>query len=717
MSRANLHSTIRRYAAPIAISVVTIILAITFRAELANWFGGEASAPSEAVKSKSAGISLSVTTDPDTPRQGKNTIVVALSRAGETVDDAEVTVEVWMPAMGAMPEMRSKAQVQKAAPGEYRAEFELSMGGSWTATVKASAAGNTLNAEYGLTVGTQGLRLIGDVVSTGSAATGAVTTETTSAPPQAMETPYSFSSEARASLQAGLDAYEAIRSSLATDKLSGVPAASALLIKSIDDTTAAEPSATAPVLAHLSEARAASESLASVADLAQARSLFSSLSEHLVALVSGDPNLAQDRHIFECPMWKGFNQWMQPTDDLQNPYMGQAMLTCGSEQEWSTEGDAKEPDVHDPNDIAHYTCSMHPWVKQGDPDDICPVCSMDLAPVTKEEITDGILRIDRERRQVFGVKTAKVERKKLTVPIRAVGRVAYNERLQTDVTLKYKGWIERLHVEETGQRIVKGQPLFEVYGPELFAAQHELILAAKKASSASSEMQKSRAQALLKGARMRFRLWDFSAAQINAIIAKGQPKQRLTVRSPATGYVIQKDIVEGAAVSAGQRLFRIADLKTVWVEVEVFEHDLPLIRMGQTAKIRLSTISGVEMSGKISFISPAIDPKTRAAQVRVELANDDLTLRPEMFAEVDIEVERDSATVVPESAIVYSGPRRIVFVDIGDDRLRPTLVEIGAKAGGYFEVRKGLEPGDKVVVSGNFLVAAESRLKSSTGIW
>jgi Cu(I)/Ag(I) efflux system membrane fusion protein len=251
----------------------------------------------------------------------------------------------------------------------------------------------------------------------------------------------------------------------------------------------------------------------------------------------------------------------------------------------------------------------------------------------------------------------------------------------------------------------------------MFAAQHELILAAQAKKSAATEMQRSRAEALLMGSRKRMRLWDLGPGQIDRMIARGEPLRQVPVPSPASGYVIEKDVVEGAAVEPGQRLFRIADLARIWVEAEIYERDIALVEKGQAAKVTLAHLPGRTLLGSVSFIHPTIDPRTRTARVRIELENRKLELKPDMFAAVDIAVDMGERLVIPEPAILYSGPRRIVFVDVGEDRLRPTIVETGAKSDGLVEVLSGLEAGDEVVVSGNFLVAAESRLKSATGIW
>jgi len=717
-------STLRRLRVPLATVAILALLAIIFRGNLVAWFGGEtASSQSKAVAASSGGVDVDVAIEPKAPQSGKNTLVISLSRGNTPIAGADVGVEVWMPAMGAMAEMRSKAEVTEASDGHYRAAFDLAMNGSWTATVSAKIGAQTMTAEYGLTIGTPGLR-VSSAPQVQGAAPGVATTSQAEASEKPVSPPYVFGSEAKTPLSTALKKYDVIRLALSNDTIVDIAQAAAIVADTVADAASAETSAPAEIQSHLRKASAAATALGEATSLDTAREQFAVLSEHLLAIIAADSSLLGDLHVFECPMTSGFGQWFQPDDDLKNPYLGQDMLTCGSDLDWeatpavavaATPG--LDEHVHDPAAIDHYTCPMHPWVKESDPDSQCPVCSMELTPVTKEEITEGIIRVDRERRQVFGVRTATVERKRLTVPVHAVGKVTYDERGLTDVTLRYKGWIEKLHVEETGQWVKKGQPLFEIYSPELFAAQHELILATQQRQSASSDQQQSRADALIRGARKRFDLWGFSDGQIDAIVAKGVPKESLTVRAQASGFVIEKDVVEGAAVEAGQRLFRLANLKKVWVEAEVYEEDLPLVHKGQTASVTMTNLGGAPIIGTVSFFWPSVDPKTRTAKIRIELNNEDFSLKPEMFAEVDLKVDRPPSLVVPEPAILYSGPRRIVFVDLGDDRLRPTLVTLAAKSGGYYEVRSGLKAGDKVVISGNFLVAAESRLKATTGIW
>ncbi len=702
MSKSSLFDKLRNRAFPLAVLGIVATLALMYRGELTAWLRGDPvrrSNESTAVHTQAADVSIGVALDPDPPRQGKNALIVTLTRGAVPLVDAELSAVVSMPAMGAMPEMRSTATVDETAPGVYRASFELSMGGSWTATIDAQIGGTSVSARYGLTVGMTGLTVMGDAMSTASSHG------------------HEFSPDARNSLLAGLDAYEAIRSALGNDTLQGIGPASDILASAFQRASEFDADTPAALATHLVDAIAAARLVGASTTIEEARNRFSELSKSTVALVAADDVLNRGRVLFDCPMWDDYNRWLQPSDDIGNPYMGQAMPTCGSVQDWDGATMAAPAHTHDRDDVSHYTCSMHPWVKMDDPDEICPVCGMDLTPVTVEEISQGIVRIDRLRRQSFGVRTDKVVRRHMTVPVRAVGRVAYDERRLTDVTLKYKAWIERLFVEETGALVKKGQPLFAVYSPKLFAAQHELILAAKQVARATTEIERSRAAALLSGVRKRMRLWDLSDAQVDAIIKNGEPFEQITVRSPASGYVIEKDIVEGGAVEPGQRLYRLVDLTRVWVEAEIFEEHIPLVTVGQPATVRLSHVPSAPMSGKVSFIHPNISERTRTARIRIELANRDHALKPDMFAEVDIDVDYGEKLVVPEAAIVYSGPRRIVFVDIGQDRLRPTLVKTGIKSGGYVEILSGLGEGDTVVVSGNFLVAAESRLKSATGIW
>jgi Cu(I)/Ag(I) efflux system membrane fusion protein len=276
-------------------------------------------------------------------------------------------------------------------------------------------------------------------------------------------------------------------------------------------------------------------------------------------------------------------------------------------------------------------------------------------------------------------------------------------------------------VNQTGQRVTRGQTLFTLYSPELYNAQQDFLLATRTASGAGSAASAgdggSRMEGLGSAARQRLRLLGVSDAQIDAIGKSGTPTESLAFASPASGFVIEKSVVEGASVEPGMRLYRIAALDKVWVEAEVYEADLASVRVGQPAQVALDYMPGQNYEGRVGYVYPIIDPKTRTGRVRVVLANKDLELRPGMYANVALSKELGTRVRVPAVAIVYTGPRRIVFVDLGDGRFKPQEVKVGALADGMYEVLDGLEVGDVVATSGVFLIAAEARISTAAKYW
>ena len=365
---------------------------------------------------------------------------------------------------------------------------------------------------------------------------------------------------------------------------------------------------------------------------------------------------------------------------------------------------------------AYYSCSMHTHVRSADPG-TCPICSMDLVPVTRREVETGEIVIDPMRRQTIGVRTGPVERRPLRLEVRAVGKVAYDETRLSEVSLKYPGWIGRLHVNATGQAVRRGEPLFTIYSPELHAAQGEYLAALESQRRARATGAPERADYLVAAARERLRLWDLRDVDLETIAASGRPLEQIPVVSPVSGHVIEKNVVAGAAVEAGMMLYRIAALDRVWVEAEVYESDLAAVRVGQRASVTLPNLPGKALAGKVTFLYPYLDDATRTGRVRIELPNPGLELKPAMYAEVTFEIDRGETLLVPESAVLYAGERRLVFLDLGEGRLKPQAIEVGAKSGDWVEVLGGLAEGDMVVTSGTFLVAAESRLKSATEQW
>jgi membrane fusion protein, copper/silver efflux system len=368
------------------------------------------------------------------------------------------------------------------------------------------------------------------------------------------------------------------------------------------------------------------------------------------------------------------------------------------------------------DEIAHYTCSMHPSVRNAEAGD-CPMCKMDLVPVFRRELASGEIVLDASRRQQIGVTTARAELRTLAVPVRAVGKVTYDETRLTDVTLKVGGWIDELNADRLGQLVHQGEPLLTLYSPELFEAQQEFLEAFQKQRMARMVGSSESTQFLAEVRRQRLRLSDLSPDQIKEMEARRAPLERVEILSPASGHVIEEDVVAGAAVEPGMRLLRIASLDRVWVEAEVYESELALLAVGAPATVTLPYLPGRKFTGRIAFVYPWLDDATRTGRVRIELGNPGLALKPEMYAEVLFERALGKRLAVPEEAILYAGDRRYVFLDLGDGRLRPKAVNLGLWAGEWVEILDGLKAGDMVVTSGNFLIAAEARLKLALDHW
>ncbi len=377
--------------------------------------------------------------------------------------------------------------------------------------------------------------------------------------------------------------------------------------------------------------------------------------------------------------------------------------------------DGTGPSAANAGEIDHYTCSMHPSVNQKAPGK-CPICGMDLVPVTKEQQAQGVVTIDEARRQLIGVRTAPIIIAPMTSAIRAVGQLSYDESSLTDVNLKVRGWITKLYVNQTGQRVTRGQTLFDLYSPELYNAQQDYLLALGATGGAARDAS-SRVEGLAPATRQRLRLLGLEDAQIEAIGKRGSPLASIAFSAPASGFVIEKNVVEGASVDPGTRLYRIAALGKVWVEADVYEADLANVRVGQRAGVTLDYLPGRTYDAKVSYVYPYLDPKARTGRVRVELANKDLDLRPGMYATVMLSADASSRMQVPTSAVVYTGPRRLVFVDLGQGRFRPQEIQVGAEANGYYEVLAGLSAGDVVATSGVFLIAAEARISTASKYW
>jgi Cu(I)/Ag(I) efflux system membrane fusion protein len=393
--------------------------------------------------------------------------------------------------------------------------------------------------------------------------------------------------------------------------------------------------------------------------------------------------------------------------------MAGAAIWMFSRDTGQPEASQEEVDHHAHEEgVAYYTCPMHTSVQQPSPGK-CPICGMDLTPVKQEDLKSGTIVVDEVRRQQIGVRTAAVERRNVSRQIRAVGQVKVDETRLSDVNLRMSGWVHRLHVEETGQRVKRGQVLFTLYSPELYAAERDYLTTLKRDREARSDTSSE----LTRASEQRLRLLGMSPAQIRELARRGEAWENVPVVAPATGYVVDKDVVEGGRIEAGTRVYRIADLSRLWVDAEVYESDLAQVKKGQPVSVKLPYAPGQRFEGRVDYIYPTLDGFTRTGRVRVALDNPGLTLKPGMYADVELAVNLGERLVIPSSAVIYTGPRRLVFVDLGEGRLRPQEIEVGVRAGDYVEVTHGLEPGDVVVTSGNFLIAAESRIRSATGYW
>ena len=316
------------------------------------------------------------------------------------------------------------------------------------------------------------------------------------------------------------------------------------------------------------------------------------------------------------------------------------------------------------------------------------------------------VRIAPERLQRIGVRFAEVERTHMEQRVHALGRVTWNEAKLVDVAPRVSGFVRDLRADALGVRVTRGEPLFSIYSPELVAAQSEYLSAR---ASHIAELESA--------AGARLQRFGVAAADVAALERRGAPIEAIPVRSPASGFVIEKNVVEGAAFEAGARLFRIGPLDTVWIEGEVYGSDLAALSVGQTASVSSPALPGRSADARVAAILPSLASESRTARFRLELGNGDLGLRPEMWVDVDLRVDLGERVVVPASAVIVSGERRVAFVDRGNGLLEPRLVQTGVSNVSQVEIRSGLEPGERVVSSGNFLIAAESRVQSALEQW
>lgn len=347
--------------------------------------------------------------------------------------------------------------------------------------------------------------------------------------------------------------------------------------------------------------------------------------------------------------------------------------------------------------------------------------SVDLSTqtsTTTTEMPETAFKITPEKQQLIGVQYGTVEYQTISKSLRAVGKVAFDETKMSRINPKFEGWIENVYVDFTGKLVRKGQPLLTIYSPDLVSTQEEYLLAIKgrrQLGESPFPEAVNFSESLAKSARRRLELWDISEAQIRELEKRGTPTRTMTLYAPTSGFVTTRNAFPRQRVTPDTELYAIADLSTVWVIADIYEFEAADIKMGQPATVTISSYPGREFQGKITYIFPQVDNATRTLKVRVELANKNFALKPDMYADVVLDMSYGRSLVVPQEAVMDSGSEQLVYVSLNDGYFEPRKVQLGAKVDNKFIVLGGLKEGERVVTSGNFLVDSESKLKSASG--
>jgi membrane fusion protein, copper/silver efflux system len=350
-----------------------------------------------------------------------------------------------------------------------------------------------------------------------------------------------------------------------------------------------------------------------------------------------------------------------------------------------------------------------------------PFMDMKLVPKYADEETAGAavpgyapVTIPPGRLQQIGVTTEAAARRSISGTVTTNGTVAEDESLRFDVNVKFAGWIRKLRVERTGDRVRRGDPLLTVYSPDLVATERELLLALENerrlaASSGNAEAARDAAR-LTAASRDRLRLWDVPDAEIERIARTGEVRTEIPIVSPATGTVLVKNAVEGMAISPGMNLYSIADLSRIWILADLYAPEIPVVRRGDAADISLSSVPGRRLEGRVDFLYPTVNAETRTARVRIVVNNPSGEIRPGMYATVAIHGAPREALAVPRTAVIETGKRSIAFVETSPGRFEPRELEVGDRTPDFVEVRAGLRAGERVVTSADFLIDSESRI-------
>lgn len=375
------------------------------------------------------------------------------------------------------------------------------------------------------------------------------------------------------------------------------------------------------------------------------------------------------------------------------------------------------------SDVDYYTCAMHPSVKSHDPGK-CPICSMDLIPVLKkggpapsgQTTTSGTaidFTVPTARQQQIGVTYAPVVRKPLHHTIRVVGTVASDMLRNWAFVARVDGYVQQLFVTSPGQIVEKDQPLISIYSPDLLTTERELVMLLRMRDEARTKEARATPDDLVASAKIRLKQWNITDEQIAALEKTKKPSDTLTLLSPFRGIVQEVAVQQGGTLKSGDRLVDVADLSKVWVWADVYENEISMLQKGQKVVVTANSDPGEKFQGEIALINPFVEEAKRTSKVRIDIPNPDFKLRPGMYCNVELGMDMGEGLTVPVGAIMPTGRRNIVFVNKGEGKIEPRIVQIGDKFGDSYQVKDGLKEGEMVVSSANFLIDAESKLQGA----
>jgi Cu(I)/Ag(I) efflux system membrane fusion protein len=395
-----------------------------------------------------------------------------------------------------------------------------------------------------------------------------------------------------------------------------------------------------------------------------------------------------------------------------------------------------------PNKIDYWTCTMHPSVREKGPGK-CPICSMDLVPVMKESATPAgssksapqhdhaamlagkpsdssatsspshEFVVPVERQQQIGVRYAKVERKPLRHTIRAVGLIVPDKTRNWQFVSRVDGYVQKLDVTAPGELVEKDAPLLSIYSPDLLTSEREFVELLRMRDQAKSKDARDTPQRLIDSAKRRLQLWNVTEQQIADVEKTRKASDTLTLLSPFRGVVQSVPVEQGKSVKTGDLLVEVADLSVVWLWAEFYENELSMLQVGQKLTVTAKSYPGQNFDGTLSLIDPFLDATKRTAKVRIDIPNPDFKLRPGMYVNAELEMDMGAALTIPVSAVMPTGTRSVVFVDKGEGKLEPRIVQLGTKYGDIYEVKTGLQENERVVASANFLIDAESKVQGA----